>query len=87
MKTVVEELLERHSQVRSAHEADGHVVIYWADGRKTHKTTLEAERWIKDHPPRCWSWTHSPARNTVRDYCGLTLDHDGPHRGDREVWT
>lgn len=86
MRTALEEQLERHSQIHEAHEAQGHVVIYWADGRKTHKTTNEATEWLKKYPPRCWSWCRSLATNTFRDYCTLQIGHEGPHRGDREEW-
>jgi len=86
VKTLVEELLERHSQIKSAHEADGHVVIYWADGRKTHKAADEALAWINEHVPRCYSWTNSFAANTTRDYCTLFKGHIGKHLGDRETW-
>jgi|WetSurSiteA1Bulk_404760.scaffolds.fasta_scaffold17049_2 hypothetical protein len=87
--------LESHSQIRRAEylltglvgNSNALVDIQWADGRRTKLAIMDAVRWIEAHPPRCWSWTHSPARNTVRDYCRLTLDHEGAHEGDRGSWT
>ena len=83
--------LERHSQVDEAkilvpaYRPVG-IRIYWKSHGAKDFTPSEAREWLDEHPPRCWSWTHSPARNTVRDYCTLNLDHEGPHHGDREEW-
>jgi hypothetical protein len=83
--------LERHSQIHKAEyflNQDGlaRVEITWANGSRKTFDILQAVAWLESHPPRCWAWLFSPARNTERDYCTLTLDHDGPHKGDRDEW-
>lgn len=87
--------LEDHSQIASAHYYVNTMTNWmtvralWKAGGQAVWTVSQAENWLREHPPRCWSWTgHTPKskRETERDYCTLSLNHPGLHKGDHKAW-
>lgn len=83
--------LQTHSQVRAAWVQDEQVHISFKAGNTKVLDVDGAIKWLKDHPPRCWSWVKQVPRSdkeTWRDMCGLELNHAGPHKGEsgRNEW-